>query len=232
MYYGFVDGVMGWSLSSSLNVANVAGTFYLGFTEGNLDDYRWTSDEARWTANFAPPAAQATIAPASSIGVPSALYDRTSIINITRERLPNSLTPPPWRQRVGYQRAWTTQTDLAGSVSTTRKTFLAEQVRLAEASDITIKSDHPFAKDPAPVQSFFANESDAQDEADRRLALYGASNIALYRVQLDQRVLRRNLGEIVKVTYPRWDLSAGKLMTIVEINEDVANKKFEIVAYG
>lgn len=163
---------------------------------------------------------------------PTDRYDRTDIVDIKREPLPSSLTPQPWRHRVAYQRAWTTQTDLAGSVDATRRAFVAEQFRLATASDSTILVSHPFAKDTDPIQSYFALQADAQTEATRRLALYSSGARALYRSKLPPRVLQRNLGEIIAVTYPRWDLSTGRNLTIVEISEDVKSNTFEIVAYG
>jgi len=51
-------------------------------------------------------------------------------------------------------------------------------------------------------------------------------------MQLPASVLVLDLGDVIEVTYPRWDLSNGKLMTVVEINEDAAAMRFEVVAYG
>lgn len=171
------------------------------------------------------------VAPA---GVPVARYDRTAIRDIKREQLPSALTPPPFRQRVAYQRSWTVQTDLAGAVSADRRAFVAESYRLSESSSASIALDHPFAQDPDPVESYFADQADAQAEADRRLALYGSAR-SLYRVTLDQEALRLNIGEPVSVTFPRWDLSAGRLMTVVETTENAEATNggtFEIVGYG
>lgn len=164
-------------------------------------------------------------------GLPVARYDRTDIIDIKREQVPSALTPPPWRQRVAYQRSWTQQTDLAGSVSATRKAFVAEAYRLAEASSEPIRTDHPFAQDPRPVEAYFANQADALAEASRRLDLYGSLR-ALYRLTLPPKALHLNLGELISVTYPRWDVSTGRLMTLVEMTEDCKSNQFEVVGYG
>jgi hypothetical protein len=165
-------------------------------------------------------------------GTPTDLYDETDIIDIKREPLPGALTPQPWRQRVAYQRAWTTQTDLAGGVSATRKSFVAEPYRLATASDNSIITNHPFAQDPDPIQAYFKNQADAQIEANRRMALYNGA-AALYRLQVPaQRALRRNLGEVISVTFPRWDLPTGRLLTVVEMSENAQGNTFEVVAYG
>ncbi len=121
------------------------------------------------------------VAPA---GIPVARYDKTDIIGVPkREPLPSGLSPPPWRQQVAYQWAWTTQTDLAGTVSASRRAFVAEQYRLAESSDPDVQTNHPFAPDPGPVLAYFLNQADAQAEADRRLALYKGAR-ALFRMSL------------------------------------------------
>lgn len=166
----------------------------------------------------------------TSVAVAS--YDRSDILDIKREPLPSSLTPQPWRHRVAYQRAWTTQTDLAGGVDVTRKAFVVEPFRLATASDASVLTSHPFAKDPDPIQSYFNTQAAAQAEANRRLTLYSTGNPALYRISTNQRALQRNLGDIISVTYPRWDLTLGRNLTIVEMSENAQINQFEMVAYG
>lgn len=150
-----------------------------------------------------------------------------------REPLPANLTPAVWRWRVAYQRVWEQQTDLASGVSADRKAFVANQYRLAEASNASIQVDYPTAKDQEPVQSFFANEADAQTEADRLLNLYKTTR-RFYRLSLPRRVLLRGIGDVISVTYPRWDLSSGRLMTVLEMNEMVSKDgdNVEVVCYG
>ena len=169
-------------------------------------------------------------------GNAEATYTRLDIIDLVREPLPDG-TIPPWRQRVPYQRAWTVQTDLAGSVSASHKAFVADPFRLAEASNTTIKIDHPFARDPEPVQAYFDAQADAETEATRLLNLYKTVR-ALYRMKLPRRALTLDLGDPIQVTYPRWDLSTGRLMRVVEINENLSPPSpgtidyVEVVAYG
>jgi hypothetical protein len=89
---------------------------------------------------------------------PSAFFDRTDIFEIRREKLPSTLSPPPYRFRVSYGRNWTVQTDTAGSVSAARKGFLAESARYADSSNTSVLADHPFAQDRDPVASYFLTE--------------------------------------------------------------------------
>lgn len=167
-------------------------------------------------------------------GTPVMVLDDVDIRSMRREALPSGLTPSPWRQRVAHSYNWTVQTDLAGAVGATRKAFVSEQYRLAEASDEDIRLDHPFAQDPRPVVAFFRDQADAQVEADRRLDLYRGAK-ALYRMVLPITALRLNLGDVIEVTYPRWDLTTGRLLRIVEMTDNLSyesGNEVEVVAYG
>lgn len=158
--------------------------------------------------------------------------DRSYIRDLKREKLPSGVTPTPWRWTVGYQRNWTVQTtDVAGSVSDTRKAFLAEQYRIAEAKSAAVQVDHPFAQEHPLIEAYFRDQADAQAHADELLALWRSSR-ALYRIVTDPTPLRINIGEVVEVTFPRFDLTQGRLLRVVEITEDGKQDRVEIVGFG
>jgi hypothetical protein len=162
---------------------------------------------------------------------PAARFKRTDILDLKRGRLPSSLTPPPWRFRVGYQKNETVTTDLAGSVTAARRAFLAEEYRYAEASDTDIKDDHPFSPEHPAIGAGFRNLADAQTEADRLLALYRVSR-AFYTISLGVEPFGLDLGDTVNVTHNRFDLTQGRNMVIVEFVEDAGSNSVQIVAYG
>ena len=166
-------------------------------------------------------------------GVPTARYDKIDLIEIARERLPGDLSPTPWRFRVQWGRNWTVQTDVDGQAGVTaaRSAFLREDVRLAEASDARIRADRPLGKDIEPSLSFFAEEGAAEAEAQRRLALYSKAR-GLYRMKVRNRAFIHDIGDVVLVTYPRWDLVDGRLLRIVSISEDTDEDTVEIVGFG
>lgn len=166
-------------------------------------------------------------------GIPSARYGRIDIVEIRRERLPADLSPTPWRWRVGWGRNWTVQTDVDGQsgVTPARVAFLKEEVRLAEASSATIRADRPLGKDIEPIEAFFVSESAAQAEASRLLELYGRSS-ALYRMTMKAQAFIHDIGDVIELTYPRWDLGAGRLLRIVAITEDTDEDTVEIVGFG
>ena len=162
---------------------------------------------------------------------PEAYFDAVDIIEIDRAPLPSGIDPPPYRFRVAYERVWSEQTDFAGSVSSDRRSYLGQAVRLAEAADATIRADHPLAQDPAQVESYFTAQADAQAEANRLLALYGTPR-ALYRIVLKAQPFAIELGRVIHVTYDRWDLGAGKLLLVVALSEDSEENSVEIQAFG
>jgi hypothetical protein len=166
------------------------------------------------------------------IGVtPNVFIDRTDVLSIQREALPSALTPPPYRFRCGYQHVWTVQTDVAASVGAARKGFLAEADRYSSSINLTVKIDHPFAHDRDPIPSRFATLADAQTESDRLLALY-ARSAALYRFTVGVEPFALDIGDVINLKYPRWDLTVGKNLRIVEFTENAASNTIELVAYG
>ncbi|UPJ55397.1 hypothetical protein [Bradyrhizobium sp. 192] len=174
---------------------------------------------------------------AAPTGEPVASFTRDDmIVDISREPLPDAYRPPRWRWRVPYQRCWTVQTDLAEGVTAAHKAFVAEPYRLAEATSSTIQLDHPFAQDRDPVQAYFSEASDAAAEAARLINLFKTTR-AIYRMSLPRRALRREMGNVIRVTHPRFDLRSGRPMRIVEWGvklqfNGAGVDTVEIAAYG
>ncbi|HBL27522.1 MAG TPA: hypothetical protein DD490_11860 [Acidobacteria bacterium] len=126
---------------------------------------------------------------------------------------------PVWRQRVGYERNWTVQAGdgLAGAVSEERKAFLAEEVRLAVASDETVKTKFLLARDPEPWRTLLADKTAAQSEADRLLVLYGQRR-EMYRVTAKTQPYKLELGDQVALDYNRFGLT-GRRFRVVGLEE-------------
>jgi len=168
---------------------------------------------------------------ARPVGPPAMRFNETHIDDIRREKLPLGLSPPPWRWRVGYARNWTVQdSDIAGGVSPARRSFVGEEVRFAVAESAAVRTNHPFAQE-REVGGYLRNEADALAEAQALLAMHAAP-ASLYRIPLDAQPFGLEIGDVVLVTFPRFDLGAGRLLTVVEINENAAEDAAEIVGYG
>ena len=166
-------------------------------------------------------------------GVPVARYSRIDIVSIDRQQLPAGVYPQPYRYRVAWGRNYTTQTDLAGSiVDPARIAFLSEQYRLAEVADSSILIDHPLAQDPGPIEAYFRDEADATAEGARLLNLFGLSSNSLYQITLQNRLFVHEIGDVIQMTYPRWDLKIGRLLRIVSISEKTETGQTQIVGFG
>jgi hypothetical protein len=168
-------------------------------------------------------------------GAPSGRYSEVEIGNIARLALPARVSPPPWRFRVAWGRNWTVQTDLAGAVGAARVAYLAQEFRTAASSYTAlatqIRTTHPLAQDPDPVSSYFRLQGPASDEADRLLLLYSTTR-SLYQITLGLEPYIFDIGDMIFVTYPRWDLVDGKLLRIVAMSEDPDQGQVEVTAFG
>jgi hypothetical protein len=155
-------------------------------------------------------------------GASTGSYTRFNIVpDVKLAQMPTDLSPPPWRVNIGYDRNNTIQTDLADSVSATRRAYLEDRagMRIASAESNAIRIDFPPGHELIKTDTFFRDEADAAAEATRLLALYGTSR-ALYVFRLCEPLFTHELGQNVTLTRARFDLTAGKLARIVKLTED------------
>jgi hypothetical protein len=139
---------------------------------------------------------------------PADFFTTEDIIEIERQPLPLSVDPIVWRTRVGYQRNYTLQGDLAAGVSATRRTFAAEEYRFEAIENPSLQSRHVLAKDLEPVGHHYRDQASALSEATRLFTLWGTER-QLIRIRLPARALTRDLGEVVNVTHTRYGLENG-----------------------
>lgn len=151
-------------------------------------------------------------------GIPAASFDAVAIRAAERVPLPASVDPVAWRVQVGYQRNYTVQTDLAGSVTAARREFAAQPLRYAVAEDAGLQDQHRLARELV-AGGLFALEADAETEADRLQALWGRRR-KLYRLRCGPRALQRDIGDLLDVAYPRLGLAGGAFGRVLghEIN--------------
>jgi hypothetical protein len=141
--------------------------------------------------------------------------------------------PPRYRQRVGYQKLWTTQqdTDLAGAVTASRRSFLAQEMRLAAASDSSVQTAYLLAVDPDPLVSLFNSQSDALALATSLLALYKTFRQTA-RITMALRGLGARLGATVLVTHHRLNGGNPTPMLVMDITIDADSREIELVVWG
>lgn len=167
---------------------------------------------------------------ATPTGAPSGRYTRDNLQSVAVGLLPEDVSPPPWRALVAYQRNYTVQTDLAGSVSEERRAFVKEELRYGVAEDESVLLDFPPGHEMVEDGGYFRDKADAEAEALRTLELYEPGR-ALYIVKLTEMMAIHELGQVISVTFPRLSLDAGRLMRICRIVEDDVDG-IEITAFG
>lgn len=160
-------------------------------------------------------------------------FDSIDILDIEQTELPSEIDPPIWNRVVGYQRNWTVQgnNDVAPAVSATQKQFLAEEYRYVTSSDSSIKADYLLAQSPSALPLLYDDQSAAQARADNLLALYKVRRQFL-TVTFKRQPHLMDLGDTIRITWPRFGLAAGKAFLIVGIREECQSQRCSVTLWG
>ena len=149
---------------------------------------------------------------------PAATLTTAEIVNMRTVPLGTPLDPPPYRWRVGYQRAHTVQTtDLDPDVTETRRQFLALADRYAAWASTTVLAAYRRPMDPDPVVTALLRQADADALAAALGALWSViPSRRLFDVEVPMDVgLARDVGDVVRLVYPLAGLDTGALGQIV-----------------
>jgi len=157
-------------------------------------------------------------------------FGEVDIIAIRREALPGFGNPPIWRAQVTYKVNYMVQTDLAGGSSVGQQEFAVEPFRLAVATDLAVKSRFSLADDPEPIAALYDNSSDAQNEATRILNLHKTPR-ALFEFVTKTKATKMKIGDVISITYPRWELKNGQLARIIGISENAERNEFALTVF-
>lgn len=148
-----------------------------------------------------------------------------------------SIQPEPapvvrWRHRVGWGRNWTVQTgDLDVTVSDARRQFLRSADRVATASDGGLLTSHASAVDAPLVETLLVNEADATTVAAYLQALFGVER-SIYRITVKRLGYLMKHGDVLHITYPRFDMTSGKKFIVIGIAEDAGSEEIELRVWG
>lgn len=155
------------------------------------------------------------------------------VLNLVPMDLPSSVSPPPRRITWGYQKNYTVQigSALAGSVSQTRRQFLAEQFRKVDALSTSVEAKHNLADDWPLIQSNLFTEAGAIAIRDEQLALH-ALDRKLFRVTLNSYAHAISIGETVRATWPRYGLATGRNLRVVGKSEDAGRRRISLKLWG
>lgn len=158
------------------------------------------------------------LTPPGSGDGPVLALDPDRITAIAPVALDASLSPPPWRWRIGWQRSFTLQRPGSGlhpQAAADRQALIAVETRNAVWFSAVVKQRWRVPNDPAPAPTVLASASDAQAVADRMGELWGRFR-TLWAVTVPaEYAWDVDLGDPVSVTAPVPGLSAGPMPGLV-----------------
>jgi hypothetical protein len=173
------------------------------------------------------------------------LADTAGLVEITDsmiEGLAEAPAPPygePWSAwKVGFGRCWSplSAPEIFAGAPEAARAFLSREQAFAEARDPALAALFPEGK-TGTVDGLLREESAAQAEAARRLALYGRDPatgrvrglVALTALGVTGRV---RLTRPVRVTSSRLGLQAGRVMIAVEVAEEGQGRRTRLLLFG
>ena len=149
----------------------------------------------------------------------SAIYARLTAANIVSCQpvaLPPNLYPPPYRLRVGYQKAWTVQTSgFSPVISAARQSFIAQAWRSVASVSSAIQAAYRRPNDPDVIATGLLDPFTAGLVAPDLLATWAARR-RVYAVTIPiAAALNLEIGNTVLLSYPLDDLRNGQPGVII-----------------
>lgn len=143
-------------------------------------------------------------------------------ISMVDRRLPHASV------RLGYAKNWTPQDAdaLAGAVTEANRTLYASPTSVAKATN-SVSTKHLLAPNPDVVDTLLVDSSAALTEATRRAALHAVVRSTV-RLTTFSQALAVNLGDVVRLTHPRFGYSAGELAVVVGIRDRITENRVEL----
>lgn len=121
-------------------------------------------------------------------------------------------TPPPIQSLVGgYQKNWTPVREdgiVEAARGTQRGDYALQEYLKVTREDATIADQFADAETPSPYVLPLQDEADAQNEIDRLWDMY-SSPWDVLEIETGPVAWRFDVGKVVEITWPRWDLSGG-----------------------
>lgn len=139
-------------------------------------------------------------------------YDKSSIISISRQALPSTLDPPPYRFRIGYAHNYTVQTTgVNASLSTAeRRQFVVSPDRFASFGNTALLNAYRRPNDFDAIPGPLLAQANAQEVANALGDLWSTNLRRLYAVTLPRKFFGREIGDVVHIVYPIEQLAGGR----------------------
>lgn len=170
---------------------------------------------------------------AAAGAIAAVALDATNIFTVSAPRLPDGLSPPVQRFRVGWAKRWIADMSgrVAAGVDAILRAFLAQPVRTAGYEDSTLKTAYRLAQDRHTVDELYDSYIDAASEAEALFALYSTGR-GLREVEAARPALIVEPGQTFTVTDARFGLAAGKALVSVGDRYDLATRRVTLKGLG
>lgn len=140
---------------------------------------------------------------------------------------------PVWKVTLEHTKLWTTQTDLAGAVPATTKSYMSLETRKAVSQDVTVQTQFKLAT-TLTVAGLLTDATSAATEAARQLALHKVRR-DIFEVTISTELLPSNgltFMDVVSLTVSRFGLDSGKLFRLIGIRYQLAKRQVVLTLWG
>ncbi len=166
------------------------------------------------------------------------ILDSNNIIDIERVRTRDTGNGVPiWKINLNYQKIdrVLTATDLASTVLSADKNYLAKEYRTVFSENPSIKTIYPNSEE-LTINTLLNDSADAVLETARLLTLYGQKRVAYIvtiRELFDIEILSMyRIGAVVILQLDRFGLNAGKEFSIIGVETDYYSRVAKLTLWG
>jgi len=152
--------------------------------------------------------------------------DTTNIIEL--QRLPTSI--PNHRVNFRYKKNYTVLDEDTIGGSADDRDFVLRESAVETVNSPSILTEYPNSE-TLEIDSRLIDATAASNEASRTLGLYGDQR-DVYRIRVKTQPFTIRLNDLIRVTFPRYDLTGGKLFRVISLFEDAAINEVELELWG
>lgn len=130
--------------------------------------------------------------------------------------------------KLAYCKNWTVQdTGLAGGLPSNNVALFAKDWWYSLAKDNTVLGNYQQNAEPPQKDTFLVTTTAADTEATRLLNIKKSPRF-IYTATYFPHMLLTELGDFVRITYPRFGLDAGKTGIVVSVDRDWLNGRITL----
>ena len=140
---------------------------------------------------------------------------------------------PRYKLSLGYKNNWKVQSEasLVGSVPEDLRELYGEKYSLVTAYNSSVPTDYPLIDDKDDIKTLIFNSADAQTEADYRANLWSVKR-RVYTLTCFSYPFLLNIGDVVKITHPRFGFSSGKNAQVISLTEYPLDNRTQLEVFA